>query len=138
MLDLLFRSGTGSNHCLFDFSRCVFVDLCTVGKGRADSSGPCMPEFQRAARVLVHENAFYGDNVRAKFINDAANGFENLAEAISEGTIDAFHGSAGDVKRPVPVKINDAEARQAGARINTEYASFCSQLSLRSVPVCLR
>ena len=86
-----------------------------------------MAQFQRTARVLVHENTFNSDYVRVKFVHDAADGFENLPQAISKGAVDAFHGSAGNVKRPVPVKINDAEARQAGARINTEYASFCSQ-----------
>jgi len=75
----------------------------------------------------VHKDTFNSDTIRTKLINDAADGFENLPQAVSKGAIDAFHGSAGNVKRPVPVKVNDTEARQAGARVNAEYASFCRQ-----------
>lgn len=138
MLDLLFRRCTRTNDSLFDLSRGIFVDFNAVREGRADGGRPRVAKFQRASSILVHEYTFNGDNIRTKLVDDAANRFKNLPQAICKSAIDAFYGSAGNVKRPVPVEINDAEARQAGARINTEYASFGSQLSLRSVPVFLR
>ncbi len=97
-----------------------------------------MAKFQGTAGILVHEDAFDSDDIRTIFVNDATDRLENLPEAIRKGPIDTFHSPARNVQRFVTVKIDDAETGQAGARVNSEYAFSCRQISLRFVQVRLR
>ena len=96
-----------------------------------------MPQLQRTARIFVHENAFDRDNVRPVFANNTADRLENLAQPVRESTVDALDRAAGHIQGFVAIKVDDAEARQAGARVNSEYASFCRQINLRFAQVLL-
>ena len=86
----------------------------------------------------MHEYGLYRDDIRLVFGDDPAYGLENLPEPVCELAIDAFHRTACYIGWFVMVKIEDAEASQAGARINAKYASFIRKFILRSAPVRLR
>jgi hypothetical protein len=94
-------------------------------------------KFQGTAGILMHEDALNGDDIRTIFVNDAADGLENVPQAIRKGSVDAFHSPARNVQRFVTVEIDDAETGQARARVDSEYAFSCRQISLRFVQVRL-
>ena len=91
----------------------------------------------RARAKIMHEYTFDRNNVRTVFFDNAADRFEYLPESVRELAVHTLNRSTGDVLHFVPVKINDAETRQARARIDTEYASFFCQISLRFLQVRL-
>ena len=130
VLHLFFACRSGAHNSLLYLTRRVFKDFYTVSKGRANGGRAGMSQFQGAAGVLVHEYALDRDDIRAILFDDTADGFEYLPESVSECAIDAFDGSARNVLRFGANKIDDAKARQAGARIDSENATFCCQLSL--------
>ena len=130
MLHLLFGRRAGSNDRLLDLPGRVLVDFDTVSERRADRRRPGMSEFESTTGVLVHKHALDRDNIGTILVDNTADGFEYLAEPVCECAIDALDRSAGNVLRFGAVKINDAKARQAGARIDSENATFRCQLSL--------
>ena len=130
MLHLLFGRRTGSDDGLLDRSGRVLVDFDTVSERRADRRRPGMSELQGTTGVLVHEHALDRDNIGTILVDNTANGFEYLSEPVRECAIDALDRSARDVLCFGPIKINDAKARQAGARIDSENATFRCQLNL--------
>ena len=130
MLHLLFGRRAGSDDGLFDLSGRVLVDFDTVSERRADRRRPGMSELQGTTGVLVHKYALDRDNTGTILVDNTANGFKYLSESVCECAIDALDRSARNVSRFGAIKINDAKARQAGARIDSENATFRCQLNL--------
>jgi hypothetical protein len=99
---------------------------------------PGVTQFQGTTCVFVHEDAFDGNDIGAIFINNTTDRLEYLPEAICKRAVNTFDRAARDVRRFVTHKVDDAEASQAGARVDSEYAFSCRQISLRFVQVLLR
>ena len=86
------------------------MNLGTMLESRANSRRPRLPQFQRTSRILVHKHAFDRDNIRLEFIDDSANGLEDLSQAIRKLSLNAFHSAARHVQSLGAVKIDHAEA----------------------------
>ena len=113
VLHLLFRCRSGAYHGLLDLTRRVLEYFDIVAERRAQGRGAGVAQLQRATRILVHEDALDGDDVRPILLNEAANRLENLAQAIREPTVRAFDGAARNVGRRITLKIEDSEPGQA-------------------------
>lgn len=113
VLYLLFRCRAGAYHGLLDLTGCVLEYFDIVAERRTQGRGAGVAQLQRASGVLMHEYALDSDDVRPKFLNEAPDRLENLAQAIRETTVHALDGTARNVARRVALKIKDSEPGQA-------------------------
>ena len=87
-----------------------------------------MAELQCAAGILVHENALNNHDIGPVLQHDTADRVEYLAQPIGERAIHTRHRAAGHVGGRIAAEIKHAEARQARARIDSQYELALSQL----------
>lgn len=72
-----------------------------------------MPEFQRAAGVLMHEDALNNDDVRLELADDIVNRIEYLSKSIGKCAVRTLDRAAGHIGWRVALKIEHTEAGQA-------------------------
>ena len=113
VLHLFLRCRTRTHDGLFDLARRIFEDLDVMLEGRAQRRRARMPEFQRAAGILVHENAFDRHDIRSVFAHNAPDRIENLAQPVRETTVQAFNRAARPIGSRVTVKLKDTKTGQA-------------------------